>query len=101
MKAEGSRKHGKRIPIEVRQEILRCCEESSRSIAQIAEDYGVSENTIYAWRKRSVESSVDVSGLSREALEQENRQLRKRLAEAEQEKEIIKKALGYFAGNHR
>lgn len=82
---------------ELKAEILRLCEESDRSIAAIAAEYGVSQNSIYNWRKAAREHTQSQQQQSDAALAHENRDLKQRLAKAEQERDILKKAIGYFA----
>jgi putative transposase len=74
--------------------ILR--EADSAPVAAIAKRHGVSEPTIYAWRKRfgSVEA-MDVRRLK--TVEQENARLKKLLAERDLEIEVMKEiARGKF-----
>jgi putative transposase len=67
--------------------ILR--EADQRPVAQVAKKHGVSEQTIYAWRKRfgSLEA-VDVKRLRQ--LEQENAKLKKLVAERDLEIDVMK-----------
>ena len=59
------------------------------SVAEVAKKHGVSEQTIYAWRKRFGElEAVDVKRLR--ALESENSRLKKLLAERLLDIEILK-----------
>ena len=62
-----------------------------QSIASIAREIGVNENTIHKWKKQllSVNGEVDEEKLA----------MRKRIFELEQENEILKKAAAYFARN--
>ena len=67
--------------------ILR--EPDSMPIAEVAKKHGVSEQTIYAWRKRfGVLEAADVKRLR--ALEAENSRLKKLLAERLLDIEILK-----------
>jgi len=69
------------------QQILR---EADRSpVRQVAKKYGVSEQTIYAWRKRfGGMEAVDVKKLRQ--LEAENAKLKKLLAERDLEIDVMK-----------
>ena len=61
----------------------------SKSIVDVAKQYGVSEASIYAWRKRFGEmASNDVKRLK--ALESENTRLKKLVAERDLEIEVMK-----------
>ncbi len=67
--------------------ILR--EADAKPIAEVAKKHGVSEQTIYAWRKRfGVLEAADVKRLR--ALEAENSRLKKLLAERLLDIEILK-----------
>jgi len=67
--------------------ILR--EADSTPVAEVAKKHGVSEATIYAWRKRfGALEAVDVKRLR--ALEAENAKLKKLVAERDLEIEVMK-----------
>lgn len=67
--------------------ILR--EADKTSVARAAKKYGVSEPTIYTWRRRfGGMNTVDVKRLKQ--LEQENARLKKLVAERDLELEVMK-----------
>jgi transposase-like protein len=67
--------------------ILR--EADQAPVAEVAKKHGISDVTIYAWRKRFGKlESVDVKRLRQ--LEQENNRLKKLLAERDLDIEILK-----------
>ena len=67
--------------------ILR--EADTAPVAEVAKKYGVSDATIYAWRKRfGALEAVDVKRLR--ALEQENVKLKKLVAERDLEIEVMR-----------
>lgn len=67
--------------------ILR--EADSAPVAAVAKKHGVSEPTIYAWRKRfGTLEAMDVKRMK--AVEQENARLKKLLAERDLEIEVMK-----------
>lgn len=67
--------------------ILR--EADNRPIAEVAKKHGVSDQTIYAWRKRfGTLEPVDVKRLR--VLEHENGRLKKLLAERDLDIELLK-----------
>ena len=67
--------------------ILR--EADQMPVAKVAKKHGISEQTIYAWRKRFGElEAVDVKRLRK--LEQENAKLKKLVAERDLEIEVMK-----------
>lgn len=66
--------------------------ESGISISEVCRKHGMSEATLYLWRKKY--AGMEVSDVARmKELEEENRKLKKLLAETLLEKEAIKDAL--------
>ena len=72
------------------EQIVRILREADKApIAEVAKRHGVSEQSIYSWRKRFGEMNTDdVRNLK--ALEQENARLKKLLAERDLEIEVMK-----------
>ena len=71
---------------------------SPKSIKQVAEDLGISENRLYAWRKKYT-AEGDKTRFA--TPEEENKALRLQLAEARIEADMLKKATAYFANLHK
>jgi transposase len=84
---------------EFKLEAIRLADESDKPVAQIARELGIRQNQIYKWKK-AFEATGDAafqgSGRPVDA-DPEKEQLRKKLAEAQEEIEILKKAAAYFA----
>ena len=72
------------------EQIVRILQEADRSpVAEVAKRHGVSEPSIYAWRKKFGDMGTDdVRRLK--ALEQENNRLKKILAERDLDIEVMK-----------
>jgi len=72
------------------EQMVKILREADRSpVALVAKKYGVSEQTIYAWRKRyGTLEAVDVKRLRQ--LEQENAKLKKFAAERDLEIDVMK-----------
>lgn len=72
------------------EQIVRILREADKSpVAEVAKRHGISEQSLYAWRKRfGAMNSDDVKRLKQ--LEQENAKLKKILAERDLEIEIMK-----------
>lgn len=74
------------------------------SAAQVARDLGVYPATLLAWIKAAGEPGHSVQDPSEGGapaaswIEAENRALRQRVAELEEEREILRRAAKYFAG---
>jgi putative transposase len=72
------------------EQIVRILQEADRDpVAQVAKRHGVSEPSIYAWRKKFGDMGADdVRRLKQ--LEQENSRLKKTVAERDLEIEVMK-----------
>jgi len=71
---------------------------SPKSVRQVAQDLGISENRLYMWRKKY---TADGDKTRFATLEEENKALRLQLAEARIEADMLKKATAYFANLHK
>jgi transposase-like protein len=91
----------KPFPKEFRRDVIAVARQGDQSIAQVARNFGVSESCLARWLKiadredgiAGAPSSADAGG----DLEAENRALRKRAKQLEQENEILRRATAYFA----
>jgi transposase len=83
-------------PPEFRREALELLKLSEKPITQIAKDLGVSEQTLYVWRRQAEVDQGKREGLSSDERE-ELRRLRKENRTLQMEKEILKKAAVFFA----
>jgi len=84
-------------------EAVRQIVDAGRQTAEVARSLGVDRSLLSNWRRLFEEEGViprrgdsTQSGLS---LEEENRRLRKELANAKHDLEFLKKAAAYFAKN--
>lgn len=64
-----------------------------RSVPSLADSFGISENLIYRWKSESKRPGAT----AKPGEPAEVWQLRKQLKEVEQERDILKKALGIFS----
>ena len=78
------------------------------TIALIADDLGVNRETLRSWvraddQRRGARAGrpVAVAGEAAGSVEDENAQLRRRVRELEEERDILRKAARYFAGETR
>ncbi len=73
---------------------------SGRPVSEIAEALGISENLVYNWKKNAqkvAEAGKGGSSTYDPELAKENERLRAELKRAEQERDILKKALVVFS----
>jgi len=78
------------------------------TIASIADDLGVNRETLRSWvrgddqrRGAAAAGSVRPSAAATDSVEDENAALRRRVRELEEERDILRKAARYFAGETR
>lgn len=77
------------------------------TIAQIADDLGINRETLRSWiriddQQRGVaEASRPATPAAAPSVEAENAALRRRVRELEEERDILRKAARYFAGETR
>jgi len=79
-------------PPEFRREAVQLTRTSERSIAQVARDLGISNQTLRNWIKQA-----DVDAGEREGLTTDEREERRENRTLLQEREILKKAAAFFA----
>lgn len=72
-----------------------------RTVREVARDLGIEENTLHRWRRElKGEGSEAFPGKGRlSPQEEELRRLRRELAQAKEDREILKKALEFFSKN--
>ena len=80
---------------------VQLAEESGRTVAEVAENLGISRDLLYRWRQaQRINKELAFPGNGREALtfpQQKIRELEKRLKNAEMERDILKKAMAIFS----
>jgi len=83
-------------PPEFRREAVQLARSAERSIAQVARDLGVSNQTLHTWIKQADVDAGKREGLTTEEREELGR-LRRENRTLLQEREILKKAAAFFA----
>jgi len=78
---------------EFKREAVRLAQTSGKPIAHIARELGISDASIYQWRKELAEHGLEAFPASghQTALEEENRRLKRELERTRQERDILKK----------
>jgi transposase len=89
---------------EFKQEAVRLAERGEKSIAQLAKDLGISKHTLFLWKSQRRTHAADGAlglqgtGVHRLTPEQDEiRRLKRELAVVTEEREILKKAMAFFA----
>lgn len=73
--------------------------ESGRSVKVIASDLGISDNTLFNWKKKYLEDAKNAFP-GKGHIKPENEEIRRRdkeISTLKMERDILKKALAYFA----
>jgi transposase len=84
---------------EYKVEAVRLTTEGGQSVARVARDLGINENTLWNWRKQLLAAPQDAfPGKGRmKPLEEENRRLRRENLVLRQERDFLKKAAVWLA----
>ena len=93
--ARSRRKHS----AEFKREAVRLSREAGRTVGDVAANLGIDRGLLQRWRSELESHGAEAfPGNGRlKASDEEVLQLRKDLARAQQERDILKKALAYFA----
>lgn len=84
-------------PAEFRAEAVRLARTSGSSVSEIAKELGCSAESLRLWMKQAdLDEGIRQDGLTTEQ-QDENRRLRRQLRIVTEERDILKKAVGYFA----
>jgi transposase len=91
-------------PKEFRRDVVVVARQGDQSIAKVARSFGISESCLSRWLRIADRedaglgpSSMRTGPVPASDLEAENRELRRRTKQLEQENEILRRATAYFA----
>jgi transposase len=84
---------------ECKREAVQLAQQSGKPKAHIARELGISDSALYAWCKQLAEHGGEAfPGKGHQTpLEEENHRLKRELERVQQERDILKKALGIFS----
>jgi transposase len=88
---------------EFKLEAVRLSEESEEPAAEIARQLGIHANLLYTWRERFLQDGEEAfpgHGKLR-ASDDEMRRLRRELVRVREERDVLKKAIAFFAKESR
>ena len=97
---EAEKKEKKQYDKEFKMNAIKLALESGKSIRSVARDLGIEANTLYHWKRvyrNEAEQAFPGKG-NLKPEDEEQRRLKRRIAELEEENAILKKAMGYFSG---
>ena len=87
-----------RFPPEFKDEAVRQIVERGYSVAEVSERLGVSANSLYKWAKAVKPDKKEQHATELVDAKSEVLKLRAQLRRTEEERDILKKAARYFAG---
>lgn len=97
----GTKKRRKFTP-EFKAEAVELMRSSDKPIAQLAEDLGISEQSLYRWAKQADIDKKDVpSGQLMTKEREELAKVRKELKQVTMERDFLKKTAAYFARENK
>lgn len=82
-----------------KREAVRLAEQPGRSLSAVARDLGIQRSVLKLWKQNFAAGKYEKDARLplKSSQQQENEQLRRELAKVKMERDILKKALGYFA----
>ena len=89
----------RKFTAEFKREAVKLAEQPGRSVAAVARELGIQRSVLKLWVDNFAAGRYEKDrALPLKAVQQqENEQLRRELAKVRMERDILKKALGYFA----
>lgn len=93
----------KKYDKEFKMQTVQMIQEEGKVVAQVARELGISENTLYRWIAEYKESGKQAFTGSGQLKPEDKamRELQKRIRDLEEENDILKKAMHYFAKDRR
>ena len=83
-------------PLEFKESAVKLALESDQTIAQTARDLGVNSSTLHTWISKYAKPKATIETAD-QAIYEENKRLKKELAQVTLERDLLKKATAYFA----
>ena len=86
---------------EFKQEAVRLVGEGTHGLAAVARDLGVDANTLHKWKRAQEQHGAQAFPGTGKSHDEELAQLKREVALLRQERDILKKAMGYFVSAPR
>lgn len=98
-----SKKKYRQFSEEFKLEALKLLESSGKPMSHIERELGISPGLLGKWKQRYKvdETTGDLAPSEFEALQKENRRLKRELDIAREERDILKKAISIFSGREK
>lgn len=96
-----AKENGKRYDETFKKETVKYILENNKPVAQIARETGVNTNTLYSWIKKYSDQPEVKAVQTFSTPEDELKAMQKQLRDLEEENDILKKAMHYFAKSPR
>jgi transposase-like protein len=84
-------------PPEFRRDVIAVARQGDQSREQVARSFGISASCLARWLRIADREDTLANASDDRALQVENRELRKRTKQLEQENEILRRTTAYFA----
>ncbi len=86
-----------------KQEAVRLVREGPRPVAEVARDLGIHVNTLHTWVRElpTAERVAPVQRTHRNAADEKLRRLERELRRVTEERDILKKAVAFFASERK
>ena len=89
-------KKRRRFTDEFREDVVNLIKTGDKSVAEISRDLDIAEQILYRWYKK-FNGTANPKQVELTEKDKELRELRKRLADVEEERDILKKAISIFS----
>ncbi|MHB0802136.1 transposase [Bacillus thuringiensis] len=75
--------------------------QTGKAVAQVARELGVSVNTLHGWVKKYKQEPKIIKQRTFRSEDQQTKEMEQRIRDLEEENAILKKAMHFFAKDHR
>jgi transposase len=87
----------RKYDLEFKKDVVKMSYESGKSVPELSKDLGISNVSVYAWRKELVDTGIVNNSKDVRDQGEQIKQLKKELSEVRMERDILKKAMVIFS----